>query len=89
MVRSCYAELKYGKILAVRGKGSELWLLKAKLITVQKKTESPVFLVLQLVIVMHGSGEQYGYRESRISDDGHVCIGSCSEISEVATCKAD
>ena len=37
------AELKYGEILAVGGRGSELWLKF-------RKTESPVFLVLQLVM---------------------------------------
>ena len=30
LVRSCWAELKYGRILAVGGRGTELWLLKAQ-----------------------------------------------------------
>ena len=40
-----WAELKYGNILAVGGRGSELRLLK-----IEKKTEYSVSLVLQLVM---------------------------------------
>ena len=57
LVRLCWGELKYANILAKGVTGSELWRLQ-----VRKKTESPVFLVLQLV--MNGmwccSGDQWG-----------------------------
>ena len=57
LFRSRWAELKYSRILAVGARGSELWLLK-----VQKKTASPVFPVLKLVM--------YAYSPwPRLSDD--------------------
>ena len=38
LVRSCWAEVKYDRILAVGGRGFELWLLK-----VQKNIISSIF----------------------------------------------
>lgn len=41
LVRSLWTDLNYGKILAVGGRGYEF-----KLLNDEKKTESPVFIVL-------------------------------------------
>ena len=48
-------ELKYDKILAVRGRGSQLWvggvgILSCTFSKFRRRSESPVFLVLQLVM---------------------------------------